>query len=113
MSSTWRRTRRIQCGLPATATRSRAPPGLAERARRGEAAALPRLRALLDEHPEVWRRAGDLAAHVQAAWTDLLVGADPVGRESIQRRAEQLRRSLAGPDASAAASRPSAASRPR
>jgi hypothetical protein len=75
---------------------------LVERARRGEAAALPPLRRLLDAHPEVWRRAGDLARHVEAAWVDLLAGDDPMGREVVRRRAEQLRRELASPGAPAA-----------
>ena len=70
---------------------------LVERARRGEAAALPPLRRLLDAHPEVWRRAGDLARHVEAAWVDLLAGDDPLGREAVRRRADQLRRELASP----------------
>jgi hypothetical protein len=77
-------------------------PTLVEYALRGEAAALPLLRQALDGHPEVWRRAAELAAAVQAAWLDLLAGSDPAARETFQRRAEGLRRGLAGPDASAA-----------
>jgi hypothetical protein len=75
---------------------------LVEFARRGEAAALPRLRQVLNGHPEVWRRAAELAAGVQAAWLDLLAGSDPAAREAFRRQAEGLRRGLAGPDASAA-----------
>jgi hypothetical protein len=77
-------------------------PTLVEYARRGEAAALPRLREALEAHPEVWRRAGELAAAVQAAWLDLLAGSDPAARESFQRQVEGLRRGLAGPGASVA-----------
>jgi hypothetical protein len=50
----------------------------------------------------VWRRAGDLARHVEAAWVDLLAGDDPLGREAVRRRADQLRRELASPGAPAA-----------
>ena len=44
---------------------------LVDRARRGDLDALPRLRELLDGHPEVWRSFGDLARHAEAAWVRL------------------------------------------
>jgi hypothetical protein len=75
---------------------------LVGRARQGEAAALPSLRRLLDAHPEIWRRAGDLARHVEAAWVDVLAGDDPLAREALRRKAEELRRDLAPPGAPAA-----------
>jgi len=83
-----------------------APPGppaeaeirdLLERARRGDADALPGLRAALDGHPEVWRSYGDLAAHAQAAWIGLIGGPDLALGEALGRRAAALRAELAGP----------------
>ena len=78
------------------------PPGLTEirtlvqRARRGDAGVLPRLRQILDEHPEVWQVLGDLEKVVVRAWAGLLGGEDPLATESIRRKAEKLRADLEG-----------------
>ncbi len=79
------------------------PPGdaeirdLLERARRGDADALPGLRAALDGHPEVCRAYGDLAAHARTAWINLIGGPDLALGEALSRRAVALRAELAGP----------------
>ena len=65
-------------------------------AKRGEAGVLPRLRQLLDDHPEIWRHYGDLSAHVEAKWLDLLAGDDACVRESLVRRAGELRQEILG-----------------
>jgi hypothetical protein len=69
--------------------------GLAQQAKAGDATALPRIRAILDKHDEVWQAAGDLERVVTRAWTELL-GDDPLGAEAVKRRAEQLRQQLEG-----------------
>ena len=70
---------------------------LLDRARRGDPAALPALRAVLEEHPEVWRHAGDLAAHAERAWVELAVGPDLLAREALTRHLAALKAELAGP----------------
>jgi hypothetical protein len=57
---------------------------------------LPRLRAILDEHPELWQHAGDLEKVVVRAWVELLAGGDPLSAEAIRRKADQLRAELEG-----------------
>jgi hypothetical protein len=68
---------------------------LSDQAKRGNALALARLRALLDEHPEVWQHAGDLEKIVARAWLELL-GDDPLTTAAVRRRAEKLRSELEG-----------------
>src|SRR3954452_15814049 len=63
----------------------------------GDRSALPLLRAELDERPGVWRRLGDLAAHVETSWIGLIAGPNLVMAESLERRVEALKRELAGP----------------
>src|SRR4051794_33893276 len=73
--------------------------GLLGRARGGDAAALPALRAALDGRPELWRAYGDLAAHARAAWVDLIAGHDLALAECLARQAAVLLGELAGPAA--------------
>lgn len=75
---------------------------LVERAMRSDASVLPRIRALLDRHPEIWSHVGDAARYVEAAWLDRMAGDDALVRESILRQADQLRQDLAGPHATRA-----------
>jgi hypothetical protein len=70
---------------------------LVKRAERGDESALPELRAALDENPWIWQRYGDLARQSQAAWLQLIAGPNLLLRESVERKAEQLRAELAGP----------------
>lgn len=69
---------------------------LAERARRGETAVLPRLREIFSTHPEIWQHLGDVSRHVESAWIDLMIGKDPLGREAIQQRVALMRQELTG-----------------
>jgi hypothetical protein len=69
------------------------PDELLAAARAGAASA----RAWLDEHPEVWRRVGDLAVQAEAAWLELICGDDDLAREMVHRVSEALRVELAGP----------------
>jgi hypothetical protein len=71
--------------------------------RRAEAegnAVLPDVRAFLDEHPDLWRRFGDLAASAKLAMIDVAVGGQPVLKEATVRQANDLENELTGPDAS-------------
>src|SRR4051794_11445512 len=73
---------------------------LGRRAEQGDGTALPELRAALDANPWVWDRYGDLAQQSQAAWLRLIAGPDLLLRESVERKAAQLRAELAGPEPS-------------
>jgi hypothetical protein len=74
---------------------------LLDRARGGDPAALPALRAALDGRPELWRAYGDLAAHARGAWVELIGGADLALKESLARTASAMLAELAGPAAPA------------
>jgi len=69
---------------------------LVKRAEQGDESALPTLRAALDANPWVWERYGDLAQQARAAWLQLIAGPNLLLRESVERKAEQLRSELAG-----------------
>src|SRR5262245_7998003 len=69
---------------------------LVERAQQGDETVLPELRQVLDNHPELWQRCGDLALQAQTAWLQRVCGKDLVLRESLQRQLEQLKGELAG-----------------
>jgi hypothetical protein len=60
---------------------------------------MPALRAALDDHPEIWARYGDLAAHARATVVDLIAGTDLALRESLSRKAVAMIDDLAGPRA--------------
>jgi hypothetical protein len=70
---------------------------LVTRARQGDESVLPELRQHLDRHPQVWQTCGNLAAHAQAAWLNLVGGADLVIKESVRRQLDQRQQELAGP----------------
>jgi hypothetical protein len=59
-------------------------------------ASLKALRRQLDERPEIWQRAGDLAAHVEATWIRLAAEGNALAAESIRREADRLRIELRG-----------------
>jgi hypothetical protein len=88
-----------------TATDPSAPPGgaleelkaLADRARRGDETVLPRLRRLLDEHPEVYKAHADLGTRVRDLWLARIAGADLFLHECLARRLDEMRDGLAGP----------------
>jgi hypothetical protein len=69
------------------------------RAQQGDRAVLPELGRILDDHPSVWRRFGDLAAHARDSWVNLAAGKNLLLRESLERKAAEMREELAGPDA--------------
>jgi hypothetical protein len=65
-------------------------------ARRGNPAILPRLRATLAEHPEIWQHYGDLAACVERQFITLIGQKDLLIVESVTRRLAALREELGG-----------------
>jgi hypothetical protein len=71
---------------------------LLQRARAGDPAAPPALKAYLDANPALWDQAGDLAAHAERAWITLIAGPDAVFAEALYRKAAALRAEVAGPD---------------
>ncbi len=71
--------------------------GLMTDARRRDDEALARLRAALDRRPEVRRKLGDLAAHVERTWIAELAGPHAALAEVFARKAADLRRELGGP----------------
>jgi hypothetical protein len=66
------------------------------RAGGGDQAALPKLRALLDE-TEMWRQLGDLAAHAELTWLRHVSGTDLALREMLARKLGALKAELGGP----------------
>jgi hypothetical protein len=71
---------------------------LVQRAREGDETVLPQLREMLDTRTELWQHFGNLAAHAQEVWIQLVSGDDLALKESTARKAEDLMRELAGPE---------------
>jgi hypothetical protein len=71
---------------------------LVRRAHEGDAGVLPRLRRLLDERPEIWEQAGDLARHAEQALLELVAGRSLFAREAVGRKLAELKAGLAGPE---------------
>jgi len=69
---------------------------LVDKANRGDKQALAELRRVLDANPEIWQRAGDLAAYTEQAWIDLLSNGSHLVAESVKRRLAALKADLAG-----------------
>ncbi len=73
---------------------------LKELVRQGCQEAIPKLREILDKHPELWRTQGNLACHAQNQWLELIAGQDVYLKEVVARFAADLRAELAGSEAS-------------
>src|SRR3954463_2725176 len=67
------------------------------RAAGGDPGAMPELRSVLDNRPEVWRRLGDLAAHAELAWVGEIAGPNAALAEMLTRKIAELKRDLGGP----------------
>ena len=67
---------------------------LVDAAKRNDPGAVPKIRTLLDENPDVWKHYGDLSSHVEARWIELLAGDDECVRESLVRRVDELRQEI-------------------
>jgi hypothetical protein len=70
-----------------------------ELVKRGRREMLPRLRELLAAEPAVFNYVGDLGRQAQQAWADLVAGPDDFLRESLILRAEEMKITLAGHNA--------------
>ena len=70
------------------------------RAQQGDLAVLPELRALINDRPELWQHAGDLAEHAELSLLRLVSGADLLALETVRRKLAELKAELAGPDCS-------------
>ena len=70
---------------------------LLTRAKNGDESVLKELRTFLDHNPTNWRIFGDLAAHAQNAWIELICGRDLLWKETTSRRAQALFEEMAGP----------------
>jgi hypothetical protein len=66
-----------------------------QRAQAGDASVVPQLRALLDAHPELWKQAGDMAAHVESSLLMLVGGNDLFARETTRKKAAAIKAELA------------------
>jgi hypothetical protein len=75
---------------------------LRESVHQGDPSALPRLRAFLDEHPEVWHQLGDLGWHVRESLLEMAGGKDSTAVESIRRKMHELHEGLIGESTSPA-----------
>src|SRR5262249_13749942 len=64
---------------------------------RGDSAALPEIRRVLEEHLEVWKTAGDWSAHARDLWLKMASGGDAVMAESTRRRLDALQEELSRP----------------
>jgi hypothetical protein len=69
-------------------------------ARRGQKKILPKLRKVLDEHPEIVSQYGSLTLQVQDNWLQLIAGADLLLSETMRRHLDGMRTELAGPNPS-------------
>src|SRR5947209_877821 len=69
---------------------------LVQQAQGGDPTALPRIREILDHHPEVWRHLGDLSALVERAWIAVLAADHPVAVEAMKRTVQEMMANLAG-----------------
>lgn len=69
---------------------------LIQRARQGDATALPMLRRHLDRSPALWTRTGSLALQVQMKLIDAICGRDLHMRECIVRQVNNMKGELAG-----------------
>src|SRR4051812_23317493 len=67
---------------------------LVQRAHRGDRSVLPALREALQADPSLWQTIGDLAAHTQEAWLQLLAGPDLLLYETVKRQLGALRQEL-------------------
>lgn len=69
---------------------------LVAKAKAGDASVLPRLRAILDGHPEILEHIGGLERSVTRAWAEAFGNGDPLTLEVIQRQAAVMRADLEG-----------------
>ena len=89
----------VNSGSPAEPAAHRRLRELTARAKAGDAAAVPAIRDLLREEPEVAAWLGDLARSTRVAWLDRLTASEPAVRQAAGLWADARRAELAGPAA--------------
>lgn len=70
---------------------------LVERAQHGDPSVLPRLRAIIDQHPQIWQYAGNVAGMAELAWIKVIASEHPLIAESIKLTAAAMKAELLGP----------------
>ncbi|MFO0911298.1 MAG: hypothetical protein U0794_23660 [Isosphaeraceae bacterium] len=86
-------------GPPAEPAAHRRLRELTARAKAGDPRAVPEIRDLLREQPDIADWLGDMGRVARAAWLDLLTRSEPAVRQAADLRAEERRAELAGPAA--------------
>ena len=71
---------------------------LVRKANEGNQRAQGLLRKVLDACPEIWQRVGNLAEHAELSLIRLIAKEEWLLTESIRRKAEHMRKELAGPN---------------
>lgn len=67
---------------------------LVQAARQGDRSAIPALRRMMQENPELAKNNGDLASQTQIHWIDLIAGQDLYRRECLLMKVAELKREL-------------------
>lgn len=94
-SKTERTRRQVKQEDPAVSRESELQ-DLLMKANAGDRQAVAKLRACLEASPDVYQRAGDLAAHAENAWITLVGGGGWLATEAIKRNLSTLKSELAG-----------------
>lgn len=71
---------------------------LKARAEAGDATAVEQIGRVLDAHPDVWRRYGDLGRQIRSAWLRLAAGGEPVRIECTRKYVAEMEAELVGPN---------------
>jgi hypothetical protein len=71
---------------------------LEARAEAGDATAVEQISKVLDSHPEIWRRYGDLGRRIRSAWLRLAAGGEPVRIECTRKYVAEMEGELVGPN---------------
>ena len=90
-----------KCSSPIEPTTAVELHALVEKAQRGDAEALPRIRQILDENPSIWKNLGDVGGVAEKAWIGVLAETNPAVVESVTRRLAEMRSDLSGENPSA------------
>jgi hypothetical protein len=67
---------------------------LVTRGEQGDASVLPEIQQMLDDHPEIWQRYGDLAGQAEEAWKRVIAGENTLFYESLGRKLDEFKAEL-------------------
>jgi hypothetical protein len=73
---------------------------LKARAEAGDTTAVEQIGRVLDAHPDLWRRYGDLARDLRSAWLRLAAGGELLKVACVRKYVAEMERELTGPAAS-------------